>query len=56
MGGPTETHALSNLKPFSFFAEAGNRTDNFMTGNKGVLGQAPLVVEHRKVGVADTTV
>jgi hypothetical protein len=38
MGGPTETHALSDLKPFGFFAQRGNGTDDFMTGNKRVLG------------------
>src|ERR1700757_390776 len=53
---PTETDSLPNLKSFRFFTKRDNGTDDFMAGNKGVLGQTPLVVEHRKVGVADATV
>ena len=56
VGKPAETDPLPDLQPFGFIAEGNDRADYFMTGYERVLGAAPFVVEHRKIGVAEAAV
>src|ERR1700730_2567337 len=50
----TDSTASERLR--ALLAQGDNRTHRFVTGNKRVIGKAPLVVQHRKIGVANATV
>ena len=56
MSEPAMADALSNLEPLRCFAECDYRPGHFVSRHERVLGHAPLVVEHRKIRVAESTV
>jgi len=37
------------------FSDLGNRSDDFVTGNNGILGIAPFIVNDADVAMADAT-
>jgi hypothetical protein len=44
---PAEPDALPEFEALSFLAESDNRASYFVTRNKWVFSQAPVIVEHR---------
>ena len=55
-GRPADADTLANFKTLGLIAQGDNSAHGFMPGNKRVLGDAPLVIEHGQVGVANTAV
>ena len=55
-GVPTQSHGLSDADRLGAAAQGGNRSDGFMAGDEGILRDPPVVIQHRKVGMADAAV
>lgn len=57
-GAPAHAHALADFEAFlgRYVAQAHDAADGFVAGHEGIGRDAPLVVEHREVGVADAAV
>jgi hypothetical protein len=52
---PTQPHGLADLQVSCVISGVGYRPDYFVTGNKGISGIAPLIVDDAEVTVADAT-
>jgi hypothetical protein len=48
---PADPDALSNLESLGIRTHGGDSTDDFVAENRGVLRNAPLVVQDGKIGV-----
>ncbi len=53
---PANADALAHLKALGIFPECYHGSNRFMSGNERELRHAPLVVEHGKIGVANSAV
>ena len=56
VGLPAEAHALADLEGFDLGAHGGDRADNLVAGNEGVLADAPIVGDEVQIAVADAAV
>ncbi len=54
-GMPAQPHGLTDRQVVGVFSDFGNRSDNFVTGNNGILGIAPFIVNDADVAMADAT-
>ncbi|MNR09222.1 hypothetical protein D3C85_1254150 [compost metagenome] len=57
-GGPANADALANFKPFilSSGTECDRAADHFVSGNQWIAGEAPFVVDHRQIRVANPAI
>ena len=56
VGLPAEANALADFKRADFAAESGNGTDDLVTGDEGILADAPIVGDEVQIAVADAAV
>src|SRR5271166_3986478 len=55
-GIPAKTHPLADLGSRDLVADSADRADDFVAGHERVRGHAPVVGQHRQIGMADTTI
>ena len=53
---PTNANALAQFEAFGLPTQGDHRSDRFMSRNERELRHAPLVVEHGKIGMANSAV
>src|ERR1700722_1487596 len=53
---PANAHALTELESLGIRAQGRDPTDGFVAKDRGVLRNAPLIVQDREIGVAQATV
>jgi hypothetical protein len=53
---PTNADALSDFEAFGARTKRRDSTDDFVAENRGILRNAPFIVEDRKIGVTQTAV
>jgi len=53
---PTDTDALSDFESLGIWTYGRDSTDDFVPENRGVLRNAPVIVQHGKIGVTQVTV
>ncbi len=56
VGLPAEADALAELERADFAAESRNCADDLVTGDEGILADAPIVGDEVKIAVADAAV
>jgi hypothetical protein len=52
-GLPANAHALPDGKVLHLAADCGHHADNLVSGNEGVLADAPIIVDQVDVAMAD---
>ena len=55
-GEPAHADALADFQIFYLRTGGDNRADNFVARHERIRGEAPFVIEHRQIGVADAAV
>src|ERR1035437_5571415 len=55
-GIPAQPHGLSDVDRLGAVAQGGNFPNGFMPGDEGILRDLPVVVQHRKVGMANAAI
>jgi hypothetical protein len=53
---PAETDALVELKSANLATESRDGSDDFVTGDEGILADAPVVGNEMQIAVADAAV
>lgn len=53
---PAKPHFLANFETFRLITEVRYRARDLVAGDEWVFRHAPLVIQHRKVGMAEATV
>ena len=54
--GPAEPDSLTDFQALRRRAEGTDSSDDFMSQDRGIIRHAPVVVEHRNVGMAQAAV
>jgi hypothetical protein len=53
---PTHAHPLANSNSPGIWADSGDASNDFVAEDGRVLGNAPVVIQDREIGVAQTAV